>query len=60
MPILAAKMKILLILAKKCPKIAVKLFFLSALFQMKTRVSLKHFVTDCGYGSKRSSKNKGF
>ena len=39
-------MKILLILAKKSREIAIKLFP-SALFHMKTGVSLKYLVTDC-------------
>ena len=39
-------MKISLILAKKSQKIAIKLSC-SALFPMKTRVSLKYFETDC-------------
>ena len=43
-PILPAKIKILLILTKNSWK---SVFFRSALFDMKTRVSLKHSVSDC-------------
>ena len=46
MPIPSAKMKILLTLAKKSRKIAIKLSR-SVPFHMKTRVNLKYFVTDC-------------
>ena len=41
-------MKTVLILAKNFRKLAIKLFR-SVLFFVKTRVSLKYFVTDCGY-----------
>ena len=47
MPLLPAKTKILLILAKSTTKLQLN-FSRSALFHMKTRVSLKYFATDCG------------
>ena len=47
MPIAPAKLKLLLILAKKYQKQQLNLSH-SALFHKKTRVSLKYFVTDCG------------
>ena len=46
MRILPAKIKILLALAKMSRKIAIKLSR-SVPFHMKTRVSVKYFVTDC-------------
>ena len=46
MPSLPAKMKILLIIAKNLKKQTLN-FSRSALFRMKTRVSLKYFVNDC-------------
>ena len=45
-PSFSVKMKVLLILAKKLQKMAIK-FFRSALFRMKTRITLKHFVSYC-------------
>ena len=47
MPTAPAKLKRLLILAKKYQKQQLNLSH-SALFHKKTRVSLKYFVTDCG------------
>ena len=46
MPSLPVKMKILLKLVKNSWKTEYRLFHF-ALFHMKTRVSLKYFVTDC-------------
>ena len=46
MPSSAAKMKILLTLAKNSCKREIN-FSRSALFQMKIRISLKYFVNDC-------------
>ena len=48
MPIARAKMKILLILAKTLEKQELN-FSRSALFHMKTRVSLRYFMNDCSY-----------
>ena len=45
MPSLSAKMKILLILAKIIKKLKL-IFSRNALFCVKTRASLKHFVDD--------------
>ena len=45
MPGPPARMKILLVLGKNFQKIAIKLFSLYAIY-IKTRVSLKYFVTD--------------
>ena len=47
MPSAPAKMETLLIIAKGSQK-QKQNFSCSALFQMKTRVSLKYFVNDCG------------
>ena len=49
----SAKMKILLILPKILEKQKIN-FSRSALFCMKTRVSLKHFVNACSNSSKGS------
>ena len=49
MPTLPAKMKILLILAKKFQKNLILHFSRSVLFHAKTRVILKYFVTDCNF-----------